>query len=65
MTSLVHSLFGRRPGPAAAGARRTPVPPEGGSEGEPGREAQIAGQIRFLREQELRRARTSVPPPRR
>lgn len=55
MTSLVQNLFARRP--------TTPAPSE--ADGEPDREAKVAEQIRFLREQELRRARTSVPPPRR
>lgn len=57
MTSRVQHLLGRRPSPA------TPASQDAG--GEPDREARIAEQIRFLREQELRRARTSIPPPRR
>lgn len=46
----------------------TRPPREAAREDEPGSgvdaEQRIADQIRFLREQELRRARTSVPPPR-
>ena len=56
MTSLVQNLLGRAPSTGVA-----PQEPDAG----PDREARIAEQIRFLREQELRRARTSIPPPRR
>jgi hypothetical protein len=59
MTSLVQSLLGRRTG--SVGAQPSPPPAE--PDGELDREARIARQIRFLREQELRRARTSIPPP--
>jgi hypothetical protein len=61
MTSLVQSLLGRRTGPVGA----QPSPPAPEPDGELDREGRIAQQIRFLREQELRRARTSIPPPRR
>ena len=60
MASLVQRSIFRRGETPPAVPEPAPV-----ADDEAQREARAAEQIRFLREQELRRARTSVPPPRR